>query len=1273
MKIVSIMWNSYVPALREVAAAEGIDCIAYPIRALDDDPIEREKAIADLRGADAALLYWTTNRVWDELEREIREIGTHVPLICVGYDPSRWALSTVPNEVVTTCYSYLTYNGTENLRNLLLYIAQEIGGRDTTPALPSALPWQGIYHPDAPGPFFTPEEYLAWYPVKNRPFVGLLLSRVAWVTGNCAIEDDLIRSLEEEGLAVIPAFTYAVRDDTIGSFGMADVIQEYFLPPRGPGISAVIKCISFMLGASKGSVSGEEAAAPGTDLIRRLNIPLFQPVITFYQSRDAWEEGDGLSSDVGWCIAMPEFEGAIEPVILGTSSAGAGDGACKRTPIPGRSRRIAERVRKWIHLQETPAAERRVVFLLNNNPCAGVEANVGSAAHLDSLESVARVLAAMRDAGYRVDVPMNGEELVSAIMERKAISEFRWTTAADIALSGGVLARISVEEYNRFFSALPGRVRDKVVATWGEPPGAAMVLDRDILVTGVQFGNAIVCVQPKRGCAGARCDGEVCRILHDPECPPTHQYLATYNWFADGFTADLVIHVGTHGNLEFLPGKGTALSGSCFPDIAIGSLPHLYIYNTDNPPEGTIAKRRGYATLVGHMQAVMQGSSLYGPLEELDHLLGEYETARHDPARAHALSHFIRDAVESANLSGEVGISHDTPLDAVVSRCHEILSRVRNTQIQRGMHIFGKVPEGEDIWDFLYSILRFDQGEGSLRYEIAGSMGLSLEDLLSRQEMFDTTRGKSYGQLLEEIDVLGRRIVRDVLSPPSAEEDRSPLPVTLPPGVLGSITGRVRDLADRTRKSDETGALLNGMSGGFTPPGPSGLITRGHDAVLPTGRNFYSLDPTRVPTRAAWRIGQRLADALVSKYLEENGKYPQSVAYYWMASDIMSADGEGLAQMLALLGTEPVWSPGGQVRSVAVIPGEQLGRPRIDVTVRMSGIVRDNFAGCVSLLDQAVRAVAVLDEPDEQNAVRMHTRAAMVENGGDLRDATIRIFGSRPGTYVTGVNLAILASAWKTEKDLSDIFIAFNGYGYGEGLSGGASHGRFAGNLANVSVTFNKVVSDEYDLLGCCCYFGNQGGLTVAARHLSGNEVPAYYGDTRDAEHVDVHDLADEIRRVVRTKLLNPAWIEGMKVHGYKGASDITKRVSRVYGWEASTREVDDWIFDDIASTFVLDPDMRKFFEEKNPWGLEEIARRLLEANQRELWNAKPEVLEGLRSAYLEIESWMEERAGDGGFQGGSVDIFTAADVPSWQEEIQQALAGLPHRPLTSQSPRDRS
>ncbi len=1254
MKIVCIMWNSYIPTLKKAVRELGYDVRVYSARKLEEDPGLLKAAEADMEWCDMLLLYRTKDLFWEGLEHKVMGIRAKTPVVCMGHDPSYWLLSTVGPDVIAVAQSYLTINGLDNMKNMLRFLANKVLKEPVPYDPPSDMPWDGIFHPDAPSYFNNMSDYLAWYRPQGAHTVGMLCSRMAWVNGDQDIENTLIRELEARGLNVIPVFSYSVRDGELGTRSLGEVVRDYFIDSNMVRLDALIKLNPFFLGSGRLDAEASGAAA-GVETFKALGVPVFEPIVASYQTLEDWDAMNGLSADVGWSVAMPEFEGVIEPIIVGANS--DGQDSLDRRAIRERCSRLAERVSRWVALRNRPVRERKVAFILHNNPCSGAEASVGGAANLDSIESVARILKAMQAAGYAVTPPKDGKELIDTIMERKAISEFRWTPVGEIVRSGGALGMVKKEQYEAWFSQLNEVVRRRMAGTWGQPPGeakdgmpAAMVYGGSIVVTGVSYGNAVVCVQPKRGCAGSRCDGQVCKILHDPEVPPTHQYLATYRYLENVFKADVLVHVGTHGTLEFLPGKGVGLSAKCYPDIVIGNLPHLYIYNSDNPPEGAIAKRRSYACLVDHMQAAFTQGGLYEELEQVDRLLGEYESVKYDRARAHALQHLLVEAVMKAKLDNEIRYEDDMPLEEMARRTHEALARIRNTQVQSGMHVFGELPRGERRAMFIGSILRYGDGEQALRRLVASAMGFGLDELISSPGTFSAALGLSYGAILEKVDGACVRFIGQVLDG-----------FAVPAG-FEAVAERVRDIDRRIEASGEIESLLSAMDGQYIPAGPSGLIMRGRDDVLPTGRNFYSLDPRRVPTRPAWRVGRSLARSLLEKHKKDAGKLPESIAYYWMCNDIMWADGEGMAMLMFLLGVEPEWMANGRLKGFKVIPLAKLGRPRIDVTIRVSGITRDNFSNCIDVIDEAIQAVARLDEPPEMNYPRKHALACLKGDGESAwREATLRIFGSRPGTYQSGVSLAVYASAWKDEKDLSDIYVYWNGYAYGKGVNGVASHQRFVDSLRSVEATFNKVASDEQDLFVCCCYFSGHGGMTIAARNLSGNDVKAYYGDTRESGHVEVRDLADEVRRVVRTKLLNPKWIEGMKAHGYKGAGDIMKRVGRVYGWEATTREVDDWVFDDIARTFVLDEEMRKFFEENNPYALEEISRRLLEAEQRKLWDADPGVLKGLKEAYLEIEGWMEGRAGSGEYQGGSVDVRTAGDVGEWGEKMGDVMRKL-HR-----------
>lgn len=1293
MSIVCIVWSSHADVLSRAAPLSGVrDVRVFSSKGFEDSPERLAEALDAMASARAVFVYRSTDPVWDTVDEALRDVRETRPVICLSYDPTAWAMSSVDAQAVQKAYRYVTYGGDENVANLLRFLDGLARGKADAVPEPEPVPWEGLWHPDAPTRAFQSHaDYADWYDEHcaakglDGPVVGLILARHYWVNRVMDVETLLVRELEAKGLRVLPAFCNAIRDEALGNRGALLWAQEVFLDPAGvPRVEALIKLQPFFLGSRRKTDTAQGALAEeGAALLARIDAPVFQPVFSSAKTLEEWEaDPQGLSSEVAWAVAMPEFEGVIEPIYLGGGrrfdDPTTGADLERRAPHPERVRRLAARVGRWIALRRKPVAERKVAFIFHNNPCASVEASVGGAAKLDSLESVALILRDMRAAGYNVEVPESGAALIENIMERKAISEFRWTTVQEIAAKGGVLDRVGVERYRQWFDAYPEAVRTRMSEAWGDPPGqpkdgvpAAMVLDGEILITGVSFGNAVACVQPKRGCAGARCDGRVCKILHDPDIPPPHQYLATYRWLQDVYGADVLVHVGTHGTLEFLPGKSVGLSGACLPDLTLHEVPHLYIYNSDNPPEGVIAKRRAYGTLVDHMQTVMTQSGLYDELEELDRHLGEWEQAKAaDPSRAHQLEHLIREGIVAAKLESQVKPEQAADFQALAARTHEALGLVRNTMIQDGMHIFGERPESRRLGQFIYSIVRYDAGdERSLRKSLCRAMGLELGPLLSDPGAVNARLGRSHADLLEEVDRLGAEFcalaldiepaaatsgilaaARELLGP--ACVDAAPLEN------LAVVARRVRDIAARVRASDERGALLHGYDARYIPPGPSGIITRGREDILPTGRNFYTLDPRRLPTKAAWRVGWNLARAIVAKHQEEEGRCPENVAMFWMCNDMMWADGEGMAQLYALMGVRPVWLSNGHTQGFEIIPLEELGRPRVDVTIRVSGLLRDSFPESMEQMDQAVQAVAALDEPLELNFVRKHTLDRLGEQSAAeaeaWRKSTFRLFSARPGTYQAGVNLAVYASAWKDEKDLADVFVHWNGFAYGKGAFGVETPRSLEASLSTVDVTYNKVITDEHDLFGCCAYYGAHGGLTAAASHLKGAKVRSYYGDTREPEQVQVRDLADEVRRVVRTKLLNPKWIEGMKRHGYKGAGDISKRVGRVYGWEATTQEVDDWIFDDIAKTFVLDAENKEFFQKHNPWALEEIARRLLEAKGRELWDADPDVLDQLKEAYLELEGWLEERteAHGGEFQGGAVDVVTAEDVEAWKHNL---------------------
>ena len=1257
-KIVAVLWDHSANRLR--AIREDVEKIAevqiFSAGALGDGDEDINDLYTAIDGADALILNETaSDPIWKEINEYIKNIDK--PMVYVGGEAATHVKNMKQAKWTAFANAYYTYGGAENTLNMLRFLCAEVLGENIVYGEVKRIPWDAIFAPDGNTLYDSPESYFVDYPRSLKGTIALVISRSAWVSDDMQVENCLIREIQSAGFSVLPIFTYAMADKNLGAFGVEAALEKFcFLSDGTPCVDGMIRLAGmFNHGASSA-------------VMQKLHCPVIKPICSYSMTVDEWKENpDGTIADVAWSIALPELDGVIEPMFIGAQER-HGE-AEHRVPVESRVRKLVRRLAKWVALKKKDNKDKKVVFMLNNNPCTSVEASVGGGANLDTLESVVRVMKAMEARGYALEnIPESGDELIKTIMGRKALSDFRWTTTGEIVNKGGALDLVSKELYESWFAELPEDLRASIIENWGEPVGEGMVYNGKLLVTGVKFGNTIVCAQPKRGCMGSKCDGSSCKILHDPHIPPTHQYLATYRWFERVFGADVLIHVGTHGNLEFLPGKSVAQSDACCTDACLGDLPLLYIYNADNPPEATIAKRRAMAVTVDHMQTVMVSGGLYDNLEQLDNLLTQYEKTKiADASQAHLMEHLIYDEIQKSELLSFIDLTdYHSRMDEITEQCHKVLSTVKNTQIQDGMHIFGQIPEGDHLVDMITSILRFEGVESqSIRSHICEMIGLNLPIILTRQGHFYSAYSMTGGQIVAELDRIARNIVRLFLNGENfrgQEEVMGKLKVkfTLKFEEINSFRPRVEEIAQRIRGSKEIDALLSGMDGDFIPAGPAGIVTRGRDDVLPTGRNMYSLDPEMVPTKAAWEVGRRLGNAVIEKFQKEENRYPENMALYWMTTDIMWADGEGMAQLLYMLGVEPVWLPNGKVRSFRIIPLSELGRPRIDVTVKISGILRDNFQNCINLVDDAIHAVAALNEPEDMNFIRKHTLEAMKENSElTFDDAAARLFGAQPGTYTAGVNLLIYSSSWEQQGDIGDLFTLYNQYSYGRNRFGKEAMGVLQKNLSTVELTYDKVMSDEHDLLGCCCYFANHGGMTAAAKNLSGAEVRTYYGDSRETTSVEVRTLGEEISRVVTGKLLNPKWIEGQKKAGYQGAGDISKRVGRVYGWDATTDAVDDRIFDDITKTFVANEENRQFFMENNPWALEEMSRRLLEACDRGLWNPEDGLLEEIQDAYLELEGFLEEDMGDaaGEFQGSSIEITPRDQMEVFRKNAQKLHA----------------
>lgn len=1136
-----------------------------------------------------------------------------------------------------------------NYCNSLRYLAS-CAGMETVYGRPEEVRTHGIYHPRAMDTFDNTEQYIAWFdklcfPVAGRTPVGIICYHGQIGEKNCADVDAVIEGLENNGFLPVCVFSEGVADSAVPIRKRYSWLQYFKDLKDKPGL------LLNMFGGR--FLSTPEDAS----VLEELNIPVIQLMRLWSQTEQEWRDdfggmGAGSQSMV-FSLAQPEMSGVIDPSLVSASTPEVdpvtGIEFRRYTPVRERVEHLCRRLARLVRLQHTPNAEKRLTIVLNNNPCKGVEATLGQAVGLDTFKSLVLFMHALKDAGYMVTgIPGSGEALLKLILDRKAISEFRWTTTDEIVRKGGVLHKTGRAEYESYLEGIDERARNRVFADWGEFPGEGMVYREQgedvLLVTGLKFGNLQIIIQPKRGCYGAKCNGEVCRILHEPDISPPPHWLATYKYIRD--TSDAVVHFGTFGALEFLPGKRAALSGACFPDISLGDLPNVYLYAMDVPSAGLVAKRRARSVMVDHLTPVQRPAVLGQDTEELEQLVLEYQKA------ADAIESKRRELIVNRMLLlmkqlKFVEESYDgADFDETAALVSRQIARCKRALAPLGMHVLGAAPDTDGVATMLSTILtRKSEGRPDIS-EIA-------------------TWAKDAGS--DEYEG-ARSVVRSFL------QGRD-----VPAGL--SAAEALRDWCLETGKNvamctREIPQLIRALNGEYIETGLSASLYMGKTQTLPTGRNFYTSDVLSMPTESAWDAGRELADNLLRKYMQDEGRFPESVGVSLWSIDAFHSDGEVFCQILYLMGMKPLWSSTGRVTGIAKIEldhlridleGESRHRPRVDVVIQTSGILRDMVPHFADLVDEAAVMADDLDEPSELNFIRKHTLERMEGLRKELaeklpeselrRMASFRVFSSAPGTYGTGVGLAIDASAWEDEQDLAETYVNWAGYAYGSskgtpfaGVSGAEMHKIYAANLKTVDVTYMRQYSPEHDLVDCGCYTGYLGGMAVASKAISGKKSRLYWADVNNAGDLSVRDLKDDINAAVRVKLFNATWIEHQKQHGYKGASGVSSRVNNLFKWSATTQEVEKWVFDGVVETYIRNEENLKWLRENNPYALEEITRRLLEAQTRKLWDADEDYLKDVQDAALMIEGDMEDIMGDvqEEFQGGKVDVLTSRDVEKW-------------------------
>ena len=1209
-------------------------------------------------------------QLFDQLVRDCRVRG--IPLIALPghqeWDEDLVTSCTVPVAEVETVFAYLMRGGVQNLENLFFFLSDTYLGTEYGHEAPTHIPWEGLYHPDvAQGT--EVDDYIRDRFQAGKPRIALLFYRAHWMSGNLLTIDSLIHRLEAQGANVLPLFSYSLKHNPEEDGQGNRTFTEYLADPDGvPKVDCIITTMGMSM--SELSTEGPTIAAGWTvDYLDRLDVPIIQGIISTGTEEDWQESSLGLGPiDTAMSVALPEFDGRIISVPISfkqeTGQNGASSGAAKLSgrlqryvPREDRVDYLARLSIKWANLRLKENSEKRIAIILSNYPTK--DARIGNAVGLDTPASVVRVLNAMKSAGYHVtDIPESGDELVHRIIERCSNDRDSLTEEQLKMAVGHVTSR----QYAEWFQGFPNKVAQEMTEAWGEPPGQVYRTNGSLAIAGIDLGNVFIGLQPPRGF------GEhPIAIYHSPDLAPTHHYIAYYRWIRDVFKADAMIHVGKHGTLEWLPGKGIGLSEACYPELALSDVPLFYPFIINNPGEGAQAKRRTHATIVDHLIPAMTTADSYGDIARVEQLMDEhYQCQTLDPAKLPLLEAQIWELVKAAELNRDLGID-DLPEDfgEFILEIDGYLCELKDAQIKDGLHILGEAPEDEQLIGLLCALTRLDiSGIPSLRKSIAEALGLDYGSIIDEPALSadgnihpalisadPDTPVRSQGDLLERIESLCREAYRLLLAQDFDPDFVDPVvsqvlgqadPQTQ--HVLGYVADTIYPALQRT--PDEIGNLLRGLDGRFVPPGPSGAPTRGMANILPTGRNFYSVDPKTIPSPSAWETGKALADALLEKYLTEEGAYPEMVGLVVWGTSAMRTHGDDVAQILALLGVRPVWQPESRrVQGLEVIPVSELGHPRIDVTVRISGFFRDAFPNLINLLDQAVELAASQDEAPEENYVLKHLQEDMSQGGADavtpgpsptgrgetdggVRAASLyRIFGSKPGTYGAGILAALDERNWETVEDLAEVYTAWGGYAYTQRDFGVSARPQFRQRFSQIVVAAKNQDTREHDIFDSDDYMQYHGGMIATVRALTGSNPRQFFGDSADPSRARVRDLQDEARRVFRSRVVNPKWIESMKRHGYKGAFELSATVDYMFGYDATAQVVEDWMYEDVTESYVLDPETQKFFQESNPWALRSIVERLLEAIERGLWaEPPPEMREKLQELYLDLEAELEAR-----------------------------------------------
>ena len=1138
--------------------------------------------------------------------------------------------STATDEDCRHLWRCLREGGGNNARTFFELIGHSAFNIGARPAPPVTLPGAMVYQPEGAH---------ALAPWQDGASVALLVFYRAHVqAGNTAVFDAMLEALSHAGLNTVALAVDSLKNPTSLALLRSLAMQHQ----AGVVLNATSFAMTALDGADVDSVEGAQMVPLAGEA------PVLQ-LITAGYSQEQWQaDPHGLAPrDLAMQVVLPEVDGRIGTRAISFKGLAW---RCERTQVdvvryqsePERMAFVAQLARRWCVLQKKPNADKRVALILANYP--NDDARLANGVGLDTPASTVALLRAMQDAGYVTgDLPEGGDGLIAALVAG-VTNNLEANDARPVSQS------FALADYLIDFSLLDSASRDAVNALWGAPEQDPMVRNGRFMVSGQRYGHVFVGNQPARGR-----DLDLVATYHDADLVPTHNYLAFYFWLRRSFAVDAVVHVGTHGNLEWLPGKSVALGAACWPDAILGPLPHLYPFIVNDPGEGSQAKRRTQAVIIDHLMPALTRAETYGPLQKLERQMDEYyEALSLDPRRAQRLREDILEKVLTEGLHADLGFAKpadDAARSALLQRLDAYLCEIKESQIRDGLHILGSSPKGRQQIDTLVALARFAggtaAGQGSLLVSLAQDLkinGVEGFNPLSPEwskpwhgprpavlQQLGSEAWRHAGHTRERLELLARQLVADHVV---ANE---PLDNTAWPGTASVLERMSKVLSPRLDACgpQEIAQCLRGLAGQFVPAGPSGAPSRGRPDVLPTGRNFYSVDTRAVPTQTAYAMGAIAAERVIERHMQDHGEMLRCLGLSVWGTSTMRTGGEDIAQAFALLGVRPKWADGSsRVVDIEVLPMAIKSRPRVDVTLRVSGFFRDAFPNVIDLFDTAVRAIAAIAEEDESDEVnpiraRVQREAAEAQAKGLTtevaeREATWRVFGPRPGGYGAGLQEVMASGNWHDGADLAQAYLRAGAFAYGQGEHGVAARASFEQRLSGLDAVLHNQDNREHDILDSDDYYQFQGGMAVAVEHLAGTPAKLYHGDFSVPGEPRIRTLGEEVARVVRSRAVNPKWLDGIKRHGYKGAFEMATTVDLLFAFDATTGVVGDHQYALVADAYVHDDDTRAFLQQHNPLALRSIGERLLEAMDRGLWAEPGDQRERSEDPLLDLEQRLE-------------------------------------------------